>query len=251
MADLPDLNPLPNNQQPSELDLTDILELTKKDLLLNLNCHAIAQIQMFNPLQQTATASVNYRRTLYKNDPLTGVRIATLVNYPFLADCPVMFLGGGNGCLTFPVTTGDDCLVFFNDRDIDNWFSGSTTSGVATNRLHSFSDGIILVGLRNLNNVIVNFNGADIELRTRDGLTKIVIAGDGTSVTVNVGPAMTLVLSADGTVSITNGVTELISALISLFQDIQTGTVNTLLGPQPLNMVQFPTHLTELETFQS
>lgn len=231
--------------------MQDLLNLFKKDIFLNFNSHHIGKIQLFNPLNQTSTVTINYKKTFFQSDPVTGVYGPTLVDYPILAECPTICLGGGNGALTFPITTGDDCLIFFNDRDLDNWFQGSSSSANATPRLHSFSDGVVLVGLRSLNDVLLNYDSDGIALRTKDGLTKIKIASDGTKITATVGPAMELVLNADGTISITNGVDELISALIKLYQDIQTATTNTLLGPQPLLMPTFAVDLLKLETFQS
>ena len=180
-------------------------------------------------------------------DPITGVYGPKLVDYPFLADCPVIALGGGNGALTFPITTGDDCLVFFNDRDIDSWFSGSSTSAPATLRLHSFSDGIILVGLRSLNNVLVNYSGSNVELRTKDGLTKISIAGDGSKITVKAGPLMTFEVDATGKFKLTNAFGEFVATLTDLLTAIQGGTVLGLPLVLPPN---FATDLLILESFK-
>lgn len=160
---------------PAEPELKDALELLRKNIFINLNCHAIAKVQIFNSVNQSATATVNYKKTYFEYNTATGTYVNRLVDYPFLADCPVIFLGGGQSALTFPVQTGDDCLVFFNDRDIDNWWAGSSTSPVNTPRLHSFSDGIILVGLRSLNSVLAAFDAARACLRY--GLTTRVAVG--------------------------------------------------------------------------
>ena len=236
------------NLLPNDPELKDLLNLFRKSLLLDLNCHHIGKIQVFNPLNQTATVTINYKKTFFVAD--NGAYVPKLVDYPILAECPVICLGGGNGALTFPISAGDDCLVLFNDRDLDNWFQGSSSSGVATPRLHAFSDGIVLVGLRSRNDVLVDYDTDGTTLRTVDGLTKIKIASDGSNITTTVGPAMEMVITADGTVSITNGVDELISALIKLYQDIQSATTMTLLGPQPLVMPTFAADLIKLQTFQ-
>lgn len=131
------------------MDLADVLELWKKDIMLNLNCHHIGTIQGFNSSKQTVSASVNYSKTYYEKT--TGNQYQPVqVDYPLLVDCPVIILGGGTSALTFPITVGDQCLVLFNDRDIDNWVKGSFSGPVSTNRAHSFSDGIVLVGLNKI-----------------------------------------------------------------------------------------------------
>lgn len=137
---------VPFTQIVSEPELKDVLDLMKKELLLSLNCHAIATVQSVNFTDQVLTATMNYAQTFFQKSP-DGIYNPVNVPYPVLVDCPFIILGGGGGALTFPIAKGDECLILFNDRDIDNWFAGATSGPVASNRLHSFSDGIALVGL--------------------------------------------------------------------------------------------------------
>lgn len=177
------------NQVPTDPTLKDLLDLQKKDLLLNLMCHHIGTIQSFDSDNQTATATINYKKTLFRRDPKTGQYVPVLVDYPILAGCPVVVLGGAGSAgaaLTFPIQPGDECLVLFNDRDIDNWFQGGPGQAVASSRLHSFSDGIILVGIRSLPNVLENYNATHATLRNGSAqvgvsTTKVKIANADTS----------------------------------------------------------------------
>ncbi len=129
--------------------LKDLLDTLKKDIMLNLNCHAIATVQSFDPANLTVSASINYSKTYFIRNSNTGEYVPKQVNYPLLTDCPVIILGGGPAALTFPIQQGDECLILFNDRDLDNWFAGATSGPVATPRLHSLSDGIALIGFKN------------------------------------------------------------------------------------------------------
>lgn len=233
------------NLVPSEVDLNDTLNLFKKNLLLRFNCHHVAKVQSFNKVTQTASVTINYKKSFSLPNSM-GVYSEKLVDYPILASCPVIFVGGGGGCLTFPVEQGDDCLVLFNDRDIDNWFSGSSTSAPQTSRLHSFSDGLIIVGPRSMNNLIPTFSDDAIELRTIDGLTKVSIKTDGSQVTIQVGPLLTFVLNQDGTVQITNPTGELLSVLFNLLSAIPSGTV---LGVPLVLPPTYATDLVKLGTF--
>lgn len=234
------------NLIPEEPSLKDLLDLYRKDILLNLNCHHIGTVQTFNPLNQTATATINYKKTFFNFDSATQTYVPQLVDYPILIDVPVIALGGGDGALTFPISGGDECLVLFNDRDLDNWFAGGGSGGaVATPRLHSFSDGLILVGIRSLANVIPNYNGSATELRTRDGLTKIIVSQD--SVKVVVGPGMVLEVDSTGKFKVLNvGGVDLIAAVVQLFNDVATG--ETAAGP--LVMPTFAADIAILETYQ-
>lgn len=235
------------NIVPSKVDVADLLNLFRKDLLLNLNCHHIGTIKSFDPTKQTATATINYKKSFLVPNNRTGAYETKLVDYPIPLDSPVIFLGGGLGSLTFPVTSGDECLILFNDRDMDGWFQGNNNAPVSTPRLHSFSDAIILVGLRSQPNVITDFNNDGVELRY--GPTKITLTEDSFLATVGE-TGVTLEVSSDGKLKITNLTGEFVASLVQLMTDIQTGLVSTLLGPQPLVMPNFAADLLTLQSFQ-
>jgi hypothetical protein len=139
-------------------ELPDIFNMFQRNLLLNFNCHHIGTIQSFNPANQTATASINYKKEILIFDTDTQKNKTQLVDYPPIADSPVMFLRGGQTSLTFPIAKNDECFIFFNDRDMDAWFAGSVIGAPDTSRLHSFSDAVILVGPRSKGNVLTNFD---------------------------------------------------------------------------------------------
>lgn len=138
--------------------LRDLLDLVKKELLLTLNCHAMAQIQSFDAETQTVTATILYKQAYEQRDPRTGKYSTVLVDYPLLIDAPAVVLGGGGGALTFPIQPGDECVILFNDRDIDNWFSGAPNGAVNSDRLHSMADGIALVGVRSLEKTLDDYD---------------------------------------------------------------------------------------------
>lgn len=248
-----------NNLIPNELDLKGLLDLFKKEILLGFNCHHVGTIQSFDSVKQLAQVTINYTKTFFEPDA-SGVYSPKQVNYPILIDSPVICIGGGGGSLTFPIAKGDECLVLFNDRDIDNWFNGSSNSAVATGRLHSFSDAIILVGVRSLANVITAYNANATELRNKAGNVKVSITN--TEVTLAHG-ANTLVLNSDkllitlgssgtsfelntsGKLKINNVTSEFVAALMSLFADIQSGTILGL----PLVMPTFAADLAKLGSF--
>lgn len=145
-------------RNPAEPTLKLVLDLLRQDIFANLNCHLIGKIESFNASQQTANISINSKRNTLEDAE------NNLVAYPLLVDCPVIVLGGGNGSLRLPIAAGDGCLVLFNDRDIDNWFSGSENAILNTDRKHSFSDSIAIVGLRSLAKSISDYEAEKTEL---------------------------------------------------------------------------------------
>lgn len=247
------------NLVPNEPELKDLLDLFKKDILLGFNCHHVGTVEFFDPILQTVKATINYKKTYFEKD-LLGNYSPKLIDYPVIIDAPVITLGGGNGALTFPIASGDECIIFFNDRDIDNWFSGSSGSAVATGRLHSFSDAIILIGPRSMANVLLNLNMDGPELRTEDGVAKVAVTDSDVKLTyglntlelnsskllITLGVSGTsFELNTSGQLKINNLTGEFVSALVQLFVDIQTGTTLGL----PLVMPTFATDLLKLESF--
>jgi len=147
---------LSTNLEPT---LRDLLDLYQKQTLLNLNCHHLGTIQSFDSSKQTAQVTINYTHTYFKIDPDSQKFIPYNVEYPIIADCPVVVIGGGTARITFPISKGDQCILLFNDRDIDTWFSsGATTAPNQTPSLHSFSDAIALVGPNNLSTLIQSYD---------------------------------------------------------------------------------------------
>ena len=146
------------NYTVSEPTLATLLNELKRNIFIEFNCHAIAVVQSVNFSNQTLTASVAYTRGVLEKQP-NGTYSLVPVNYPFLVDCPFISIQGGNAGLTMPIQPGDNCLVFYNDRDINNWWTSDQPSIPNSSRTHSFSDAIVLVGLNNNNNPIPNFSG--------------------------------------------------------------------------------------------
>jgi len=148
--------------------LRDLMDTVKREVKIEINCHAVARIESFNPEKQTVEAKISYTKTYYKKDG-DGNLVPYAVAYPLLLDCPAIIIGGGGGSLTFPIANGDECLILFNDRDLDNWVSGSNNSQPEIPTLHSLSDGIALVGLRtykgepeeyDMERAVLEYNGA-------------------------------------------------------------------------------------------
>lgn len=159
--------------QQSPPDLADLLQRAQRDSSLNLNCCQIGIIESFNPADQTATVQVAIKQIeRIEND---GTRI--LREFPLLIKCPVFHLYGGNSYITMPITAGDNCILLFNDREIDNWFLNGGVQAPTSLRAHDVSDAIALVGIRSLQNSIANYltNGVRVQY---DGGSKIDLTSD-------------------------------------------------------------------------
>lgn len=155
---------MPNNRRIVTPDLNAYIQGRKADIKAEINCMAVGTVVDFDPTEtQTVTVQVNYVRVLVgnigANTPNTDQTENKLLPYPQLVKCPLMILTGGNSYLTFPIEAGDECLILFNDRDIDTWWStGATGNPPNSNRVHDLNDGIVFVGVRSLANKIANYN---------------------------------------------------------------------------------------------
>lgn len=259
------------NLQPNEFELKDLLDLYKKDILLNFNCHHVGTVEKFDSLRQVVQVTINYTKTFFEVDPISGIYSPKQVAYPVIVDAPIVTLGGANGMITFPIAKGDECIVFFNDRDIDNWFMGSSNSAVSTGRLHSFSDAIVLVGPRSLPNVVLNYATDAIEVRNNLGTSKLSIKDDEVKITLGLnnividsskmkvslnGDSVSFEVNSTGKLIVTNLAGEFVAALVTLFQDIATGTVicagpGNPSGPLVAGMPTYVADLAKLQTFKS
>ena len=59
---------------------------------------------------------------------------------PLIRDVPVYFPGGTASGITWPVTSGDECLLVFADFDIDRWFENGEVREAASDRMHDLPD---------------------------------------------------------------------------------------------------------------
>lgn len=110
---------------------------------------------------------------------------------PLLLDCPVVFPGGGGVTLTFPIKSGDECLVVFSSRCIDAWWQLGGVQGQAKFRMHSLSDGFVIPGGRSQPRAF-GANTATAQLRTDDGAAFIEIDPESHEVRVETTSSITM-----------------------------------------------------------
>lgn len=132
-----------NRIQGAQTDpqLFDVLYRLRRDIFASLNVCQIGKIETYDPLTNSASVSIQFKRLLPDNSE---------IDYPLLLQVPVVILNGGGASLTFPITAGDQCLIIFNDRNIDNWYLEGAVRIPSDARMHNLSDGFALIGARNL-----------------------------------------------------------------------------------------------------
>lgn len=167
------LNKLPVNTDPTHLN-TEL----KRDIFKDLNCAQIGVIKAFDASDQSATIQIAMKRIVEIQDDGTKV----LEDYPLILKCPVVFPSGGGFTLTFPVSDGDECLVVFADRGIDNWFVSGSGQQPASPRKHDINDAIAIVGIRSNPRALDNVSNTAAQIRTDDGTSFVEINNQGVHV---------------------------------------------------------------------
>lgn len=140
-------------RQVSPVDLTATLDAVKSATNRNMNAVQIGTIVNFDATKQLATVQVSLKQII-SVDP-NGVK--TLAEYPALGNVPCMTLFGGNAFLSMPIQAGDNCIVLFNDVEIDQWLVSGNGQTPITTRSHDISDAIAIVGIRSLQNSIADY----------------------------------------------------------------------------------------------
>lgn len=121
-------------------DLNFILDSIKSEIFRDLNCIKIGEIQSFDKATASAEVKITIQEwTDFDNDQS--------ISYPVIADVPVMVIQGGGAFIEFPIKKGDPCLLFFNDRDFDIWWTSGNVTTPNSTRKHNLSDCIALVGI--------------------------------------------------------------------------------------------------------
>lgn len=94
---------------------------------------------------------------------------------PDLPECPVVFPRAGGFVITFPIKKGDECLVVFSTRSIDEWWQTGQAQAHHDLRTHDLSDGMAIFGLASLARPLKDVSGSGLQLKAEDGSATISI----------------------------------------------------------------------------
>jgi hypothetical protein len=235
--------------KPGEPGLNEILSGFKFEIFRDLNCQTIGEIVSFDSSNQTAKIKIKIQSTVNGD----------IVSHPLLLNCPCVILTGGKANLRLPITAGDSCLVLFNDRNIDNWYSNGQDNIPPTNEMHCLSDGIALVGIRNLQNCLTDFSNTEagivydkgkVIISTTDAVVvydkgKVLVSNSESSLTQDKGK----ISISTNKIDISNDVQTLKSLILSLIDAlVALKTIPAAVGVQ---LTLDPTVISQLNTIKS
>lgn len=147
----------------SPIDEIGINKLLEESIMSRLNCHNVGKIIDFDANTQTCTVEMmqikQFGEKYYTPAPITQV--------------PLIIYGGGNGFITLPSPIGSYCLLFFMDRNIDNFLITGEKYVPDTGRMHDFSDCIAVTTFSTLANPITNYDEDAISLLNKTIIEEI------------------------------------------------------------------------------
>jgi phage baseplate assembly protein gpV len=181
------------------------------DRAAEMNVAMPAIIRSFDAAKQTVKADIAIKK-------LDGTTFTQLV------DVPIMIPTCAGFSLTLPIVAGDECLVVFADRCIDNWHTRGGVQDQAEHRLHNVGDGFAIIGVNSTPRFISAYNTTDAELRNGAGdqyvrlkAGKDIEITTPTNVTVNCVDAAincdTATITADTSVTIDTPATDITGTL--------------------------------------
>lgn len=191
---------------PTKSDNIFMNKLIVKKALSKLNSHRVGRITAF--YKEDLTCDVRLLEQIPQSNGGTA-------EFSLLLKLPLIIEGTDNSHITFGNIVGSDCLVHFNDRDIDNWFKTGESYKPNTTRLHDLSDGFVT--LRPFSKVKV-FTYYENGLEIKNGSTVIRLNNDGTidvtgsTITFNGNVIVNGDVTATGTIT---GQTDVVAGTIS------------------------------------
>jgi hypothetical protein len=177
-----------SNIPSAQPQLFDVLLRNKRETALEINCVKIGKIESYDNLTNTAKITISSLRRLANGDTC---------EYPQLEDCPVFILQGGGSYLSMPIDAGDNCLVLFNDRCIDDWYIAGQVTAPDDTRTHAIADGIAIVGINPLTDAIQHSSSVAV---LNGGTNKVAIKNATTDLKTLLNSLIDIVISISDTI---------------------------------------------------
>ena len=153
----------------------------------------------------------------YDSNP-DGTR--TFHDLPVLPHCPIVFPRGGGYSMTFPIKKGDECMVQFSSRSLDEWWQTGKGQPPYDFRKHDLSDGVCFVGLTSRAKPLPGISTSTAQFRSDDGSTMVELNASGHAVRIVGSGGITL----DGPVHATGAITA--DSTITAKGDVKAGSIS-------------------------
>lgn len=211
----------PRAQDGSEQQAFDAQKLS---IFTGLRVAMPGIIQSFDPSTVTCTVQPAIYGLKVGDDGSTASEAI-----PVLPDVPVVFPRGGGCTLTFPVKTGDECLLVFSDRCIDFWWQNGGVQEAVDPRQHDLSDAFAIIGPQSQAKKISGISTTAAQFRSDDGSTYLEI-NPATKKIKLVAPGGFDVISPESTFSAKVTITGLLTWMGGMVGSLASGTAAKITG---------------------
>ena len=137
------------------------------------NVHTVMPgiISSFNADDQTADVTPGIKKVLLDGREII---LAKKVN------AQVCFMRSGGFSITNPILKGDECIMLFSERSLENWHTTGKIQAPKTDRMHDLSDVFILPYSASLATKMSDFNNNAMVIQS-DAVagTKIIVHANG------------------------------------------------------------------------
>ena len=179
-----------------------------RNALKDLHTSMPGIIDTFDPVKQTCTVQPAIKRIFVGGES---------VALPVLINVPVSFPSAGGFNITLPVKQGDECLIIFSERSIDNWLQFGELKIPNDRRFHDLSDGVVIMGLKSNPNVLTDYDPENLVIRNTANDVKVTIGADNNvaidtpgNIAMNAATQIDIVspiVNIDGDLAVTGAVT--------------------------------------------
>ena len=171
-------------------DLLGLISALQQKINSNINCISIGYIDSYDNENRVSKVILYNKNVLgIGND---GEHI--LSNYPPIF-AKTLFIGSNSCGIDWEIKQGDECIVFFCDREIETpWLSGQV-SDVKYGRKHNITDAICLTGFRTLPKTTPT--NKNLNLKAKNG---IIYLDGNTTINGNLIVNGNLTVSGDATI---------------------------------------------------
>jgi len=133
----------------------------------------------------------------------------TPIDMPVFADVVLCFPRAGGYAITFPVTPGDEVLVFFASRCIDGWWQSGGQNNVAPEfRMHDLSDSFAILAPTSQPKKLSGVSSNALRVMKEDATKYIEISSDKITIEsdgdVDVNALNATITATNATVTATN-----------------------------------------------
>lgn len=130
------------NAMSSTPDLRTAVSMAGNKNALDFNCMRIGIVQEFYAEDLTVSVLIaNKKDNRINNNGTQQTRDYALIRAKVCYCNPYVIC---------PINVGDECVILFNDRELESWFINGEVNPIAYPRMHDLTDAVAIFGIRSI-----------------------------------------------------------------------------------------------------